>query len=156
VQARVSTDLSIPADLAWATVKRPDTFAYITRGVLGVRPLDDDIPEVFEQGFVVRVRLWFFHVLPAWKHEIEVVRLDDATRELYTNERGGPVRGWNHLIKVEAVGSRSRYTDSIDIEAGPLTPIVWLYAQLFYRYRQHRWRKLARRLRAPQPASGNT
>jgi hypothetical protein len=28
-----------------------------------------------------------------------------------------------------------------------LTPLVWAYAQLFYRYRQMRWRRLAGSLR---------
>ena len=32
---RVSTDLDIPADLAWETVKKPETFRYVVRGVHG-------------------------------------------------------------------------------------------------------------------------
>ena len=154
----VSTDLDIPADLAWQTVKKPETLRYITRGVLGIRPLDD-VPDDWGEGLVVRVRLYFFHVIPAWKHEIRVVRLDETAREIYTNERGGGVRSWNHLIKIERISERrSRYTDRIEIHAGPATPLVWAYAHLFYRYRQHRWRKLARNLassESPQ-ASGRT
>jgi len=41
---------------------------------------------------------------------------------------------------------RSHYTDEIDIGAGALTPFVWAYAHLLYRYRQWRWRRLARTL----------
>ncbi len=41
------------------------------------------------------------------------------------------------------MGSRSRYSDVIDIDAGILTPLVWGFAHLFYHYRQMRWRKLA-------------
>ena len=142
----VSTELDAPADRVWAQLKKPETLAYVTRGVLGFRPLGE-IPDEFEEGWVVRVRLFFFHVVPAWKHEIRIVRLDDGARELYTNERGGPVRKWNHLLRVEPLSeSRSRYTDEIETSAGPLTATVWLYAQLFYRYRQLRWRRLARSL----------
>jgi hypothetical protein len=145
---RVSTDLEIPADLAWETVKKPETFRYIVRGVLGVKELDE-VPEDWGEGLTVRVRLYFFHVIPAWKHEIRIVRVDEAALEIYTNEHGGGVRKWNHRITIEPLSSETcRYTDEIDIGAGPITPLVWAYAHAFYRYRQRRWRKLARQLQA--------
>ena len=62
---------------------------------------------------------------------------------------------WSHRITVDDEGwGSTRYLDEIEIAAGVLTPFVWVYAQLFYRYRQWRWRRLARRLAADQP-SGN-
>jgi len=36
------------------------------------------------------------------------------------------------------------YTDEIEIQAGWLTPGIWLFAQLFYRHRQRRWKALLR------------
>jgi hypothetical protein len=148
VIVRLSTDLDIPADLAWETVKKPETFRYVVRGFLGVRQLDE-IPEDWGVGLTVRVRLFFFHVIPAWKHEIRIVRMDEAAREIYTNERGGPVRQWNHLIKIDPAGAeRCRYTDQIEFRAGILTPSTWLFTQTIFRHRQRRWRKLARSLRA--------
>lgn len=30
----------------------------------------------------------------------------------------------------------------VEIRAGVLTPLVWLFAQVFFRYRQMRWRSL--------------
>lgn len=38
-----------------------------------------------------------------------------------------------------------RYTDTVDIDAGPLTGVVARAAVWIYRYRQARWRRLARR-----------
>ena len=152
VVVSVSTDLEIPADLAWETVKKPETFRYVVRGVMGVRQLDE-VPEDWGEGLTVRVRLVFFHVIPAWKHEIRIVRLDEAAREIYTNERGGGVRRWNHLLTFEPLSEqRCRYTDEIEIGAGPMTPFVWLFAHAMFRYRHIRWRKLARSLQA----SGST
>jgi hypothetical protein len=152
VLVRVSTRLPVPADLAWDTVKRTDTLRYVTRGLLGFRP-EGEIPERLAEGETYRMRLLFFGVLPAWRHEIRVVRVDDAGHEIRTEERGGPVRDWRHRITVDAEGwGSARYMDEIQIAAGPLTPVVWLYAQLFYRYRQMRWRRLARRLAASQPS----
>ena len=154
---RVSTDLDISAGLAWETVKKPETFQYVVRGIMGVRLLDE-IPEDWGEGLTVRVRLFFFHVIPAWKHEIRIVRIDEAAHEIYTNERGGPVRHWNHRIKIDpGSAGRCRYTDEIEIHAGPLTPLTGATTHMIFRYRQRRWRKLARALRAGEAqASGST
>jgi hypothetical protein len=104
----------------------------------------------------VRVKLLFFSFIPAWVHEIEIVRLDDTDREILTSEHGGSVKKWNHRITIDEHGPwRSRYTDEIDIGAGVMTPLVWAYAELFYRYRQWRWRRLARSLAAADQPSGS-
>jgi hypothetical protein len=113
------------------------------------------LPEHFAAGETYRVRLLFFGRIPAWWHEITIVQLNDIEREILTSEQGGSVKEWNHRITVDERGPwRSHYTDEIEIGAGPLTPLVWAYAQLFYRYRQWRWRRLARRL-ADQPPAGS-
>jgi hypothetical protein len=63
------------------------------------------------------------------------------------------VRDWRHRITVDGEGwGSTRYMDEIEVRAGALTPLVWLYANLFYRYRQMRWRRLARKLGAAQPS----
>jgi hypothetical protein len=122
-------------------VKKVDTLRYITRGVLGFRPRGT-VPERLREGDVIRVRLFFFHVIPGWSHEIRIVRVDDEARRIDTREGGGAVRTWNHTIAVEPAGAATRYSDEIEIEAGLLTAAVAAYARLFYRYRQRRWRKL--------------
>ncbi|RJP94851.1 MAG: hypothetical protein C4518_02490 [Desulfobacteraceae bacterium] len=143
--ATIQTHFDIPADKAWNILKQKDTFLYITRGFLGFAG-NRAWPEAFSEGQEIRTRLIFFHFLPAWKHVLRVIRMDDRARELYSNEMGGAVRVWNHLIKIEPESdSRCRYTDQIDIRAGWMTLGVWLYAHVFYRYRQSRWKRLIRR-----------
>jgi len=128
---------------------------YITKGLLSFRTESEQLPEHFAAGETYRVRLLFFGRIPAWWHEITIVQLNDIEREILTSEQGGSVKEWNHRITVDERGPwRSHYTDEIEIGAGPLTPLVWAYAQLFYRYRQWRWRRLARRL-ADQPPAGS-
>ena len=55
------------------------------------------------------------------------------------------VKTWHHRIRVvpERPGT-THYTDSVVVEAGPLTLFVWMFAQVFYRHRQRRLRELAR------------
>jgi ligand-binding SRPBCC domain-containing protein len=150
---RVTTRLDAPAARVWDTVKRTDTLRYVTRGLLGFR-LEGEEPERLAEGETYRMRLLFFGVVPAWRHEIHIVRVDDAAREIRTEERGGPVRTWRHRIMVDEEGwGSTRYFDEIEIGAGFLTPLVALYAQLFYRYRQRRWRRLARTLGGKSRAS---
>jgi carbon monoxide dehydrogenase subunit G len=146
VKVRVSTDLAAPPERVWEAVKKIDTLRYITRGLLGFRRLGA-VPDALREGDVIRVRLMFFHVLPGWSHEIRIVRLDEEMRRIETSEAGGAVKTWKHMIAVEPAGAEAtRYSDEIEIDAGPLTALVAGYARLFYRYRQRRWRKLARTL----------
>lgn len=68
---------------------------------------------------------------------------------MQSDEGGGLVRSWRHLIRVDPIGTDlCRYTDIVEIDAGPFTVIVAGFAQLFYRHRQRRWHKLAALLSA--------
>lgn len=42
----------------------------------------------------------------------------------------------------EVEGGKVSYTDEIEIQAGWLTPVIWLFAHVFYRHRQRRWKAL--------------
>ncbi|WP_344451232.1 hypothetical protein [Actinocorallia aurantiaca] len=71
--------------------------------------------------------------------------LDEAARSMRTREHGGPVRTWNHTLRVEPLSEDScRYSDTVDIDAGRLTPLVTAFAEVFYGHRHRRWRKLVR------------
>jgi hypothetical protein len=131
----------------WEALQKVQTLRYVTRGLLGFKPLAP-VPDSLAAGDVIRVRLLFFHVVPGWVHEIRIVEVDEVARRIATTEHGGSVKTWRHLLAVDPAGpGRSRYTDSIEIDAGRLTPAIGAYAKLFYRYRQMRWRRLARTLR---------
>jgi hypothetical protein len=144
VEIRLATPLDAPAEIIWESVQKSASLRYVVSPLIGFRA---DFPKRWRDGDeVVRIeRLMFFRILPGWSHEIRFARFDDERRELFTNERGGPIKTWNHLIKIEPLSeTRCRYTDEVEVTAGMLTPFVWLYGQLYYRYRQMRWRTLAR------------
>jgi hypothetical protein len=143
---RIHTELPSPAEKVWQALLKRDTFLYITRGMLGFRGADH-WPEFFSEGLEIGTRLMFFHLIPGWKHRLRIVRIDEEKLELESEEEGWVIRKWNHRIFVERVaGQSSLYTDEIEIQAGLLTGIIWAYAQVFYRYRQGRWRRLAKTL----------
>ncbi len=146
MQAHIETDLATSADRAWETLLKKETFAYITRGFLGFNNIDP-WPDRFGEDFEIKTGLVLFGLLPLWRHEMRVIRVDPQQRLIESREGGGPVHTWNHLIKLTPLDERHcRYLDEVELKAGLLTPLVWLFAQVFYRYRQARWRRLARTL----------
>ena len=136
---RRTTELPIAADAAWALVKRADTFTYVTHPLLGVR---DPLPETLAEGETLALRLKILG-LPANRHTLHLVEVDDATRSVRTREHGGALKTWNHTIQIEpAGGAACRYTDTVEIDAGRLTPIAYRIANAFFAHRQRRWHKL--------------
>jgi hypothetical protein len=150
----VETDLPAPATRVWEAMQQPATFLYVVRGTLGVPALAGRTAPL-RAGEVVTGWIFLFHVLPVHRHRIEVAAVDPAVGVVRTEERGGVLRRWDHVLQVAPVDAgSSRYSDTVDIDAGPLTGVVAAWAELFYRYRQARWRRLARRhLARPAPPS---
>jgi len=88
-----------------------------------------------------------FGFIPLWKHQLYFAEIDSVERHLSTQEHGGLVSVWNHQILVHDISNnKSRYEDIVDIEAGLFTPLVWFFAQVLYRYRQKRWKRLLRKV----------
>jgi hypothetical protein len=53
------------------------------------------------------------------------------------------VRVWNHRILLNRLSdTETRYTDEVEIHAGALTPLVWIWSMAFYRHRQRKWRTI--------------
>ena len=142
VVVRVTSDLPIPADVVADLIRKPALLRYVTWPVLGMPDLPD---EEFYVGHQMTVRIYLFGVLPLWRHTVRVVGSDESGGEARTEEHGGPLRAWRHRLVVTPTSSRScRYTDEVEVDAGPLTPLAVASARAFYRYRHRRWAALAR------------
>ena len=140
----VATDLPTSADRVWSAIKHPASFTYVTRGLVGIPALAGRTDPIREGE---RGSAWLLagHVLPVWRHTIDVVRVDEETMTLRTREHGGVIRVWNHALHVEPRGPRQcRYSDTVEIDAGRLTAAVAALAVRFYRHRQRRWHRLTR------------
>ena len=141
----LETTLPAPADRVWSAMQYPGTFLYVARGLLGVPSLQGRC-EPFHQGEAGTGWLFLFHVIPLSRHTIEVVSIDDDRRTITTHEHGGLLRRWDHTLHVEPLDdSRSRYADTIELDAGALTPLMARVASAIFRYRHRRWHRLARR-----------
>lgn len=140
---QVSTELEASADHVWERLLQKQTFLDLTRGWLAIENTQAWPNPLFLQGASLVMKLRLFGRGPLSSHEVHVVRVDESAREIATQEYSRIVDVWNHCMRVEVLpGNRSRYTDLIEIRAGLLTPVVWLFASLFYRARQRRWERL--------------
>jgi|GEM_PF-675704 len=149
VKVRLSTQLPASAGVVWGCLLQKETFLDIIRGWLTVKNSDTWPATLFMPAttFVMQIRP--FGIGPASSHSVRVIRVDQAAREIETEERGQLVISWNHQMRVEtSPGNQSRYTDCIHLNAGLLTPLGWLFACLFYRSRQRRLRLLFTRIAA--------
>lgn len=141
----VETILSADADRVWSAMLSPATFLYVCKGLFGFPALAGRT-ESLRRGESGTGWLMAFHIVPAYRHTIEVVDVDPPSRTFRTHEHGGVLRAWNHTLHVEPLAANQcRYSDTVDIDAGILTGFVAAMATGIYRYRQRRWRKLARR-----------
>jgi hypothetical protein len=107
----------------------------------------ESFPERWTAGAVIVGRAYKLGVAPIGEHTLRFERVDPKSRQIATRERNYFVRQWDHVISVRATADgRTRYSDEVKIDAGLLTPFVWLFAQVFYRHRHRRWRRVAKRL----------
>jgi len=160
MRVRVDTLIDLPVETAWSMVNRSDTLVHIAAPILAFRPIDPPTwPETWKPGRY-RAGMRFLGILPLGRQWIDISHPDPApddpagTRRIRDNGSGHLARRWDHMIVMSpASGDKTLYRDDVDIEAGLLTPFIWLFAQGFYRWRQHRWRRLARsRHAAPAPS----
>ena len=154
---RVYVESLLPcnADAAWAEVQKSTLLLEVIQPLAFVRPLEGEtFPDEWTVGTTVRCRTVLLGLFPLGIRSIFFEKIDASTRVIQSREFDALVRTWDHKIEVDPVSaSECRYSDEIEVEAGVLTPLVWLFAQVFYRHRQRRWQRVARRLNALLPCS---
>lgn len=144
-KTRVVTVTSVfpaPKDTVFRLLQSFDTLSKIAFPYITFTPVDGRKGFLWKEGetFVFRTRL--FGLVPCGTHTIRVVEFGKDTR-IYTSESNTYVPTWNHEIVLRELGrEKIEYTDSVEIYAGRKTFVVYVWAQLFYRHRQKKWRKM--------------
>jgi hypothetical protein len=150
----VESVLPCPPEKVWDELQRPALLLEVIRPLFRFAPADGpQFPERWLEGATVRCKGYLFGIIPLGAHTIFIERIDPVAREIQTRESEALVRRWDHMVRVRSAGEgQAHYSDEIIIEAGWVTLFVWLFAQGFYRHRQRRWWRVARRLVAAEPA----
>jgi hypothetical protein len=147
----VRTVLGAPAARVWDEVRLPRLWLHVSAPLLAFDPIDPpELPETWIEGRY-RVRMRLFGVLPIGHQWVvtSLPRPEDHERGVYRirdEGSGDIVQVWDHRVVIRARDDgRTGYRDDVEVRAGLWTPLVWAFAHVFYRYRQARWRALARR-----------
>lgn len=144
----LTTRLDCPIETVWTQVHRPELLQHIAWPLIRFTYRDDGMPPVRWTQGRYRVGMWSFGIIPLGQQWVgieypEGTSVTNGRAVLRDNGSGTLIHKWDHWIFLEDVGGgQTRYTDRLDVEAGVLTPFVWLFARIFYGHRQRRWRAL--------------
>ena len=126
-------------------VKSSRLLLHVAKPFISFVPIaPSQLPDEWAEG-TYWVSLNLFGIIPFGKQAIVISYPSSAPFTLRDNGHSALIHKWDHVITVEPSGSGTLYRDRIIINAGILTPFIWLFAQLFYRHRQRRWRQLVER-----------
>ncbi|MFO7550626.1 MAG: hypothetical protein R6W80_04415 [Haliea sp.] len=142
--ARISSHFPCNEIELWQRIIEPRSLQFVAAPLLTFVPVEAGALEgEWQVGRDYPLQLYFLNVIPLGRHSIRLVTIDRSTNTILSEERGSLARVWNHRIHFQQVApGKLAYTDEIEIKASWLTPLIWAFAQLFYRHRQRRWRVL--------------
>ena len=138
--ARISTRFTCTEAELWRKIVAPKSLQYVAAPILAFIPdeagaLDGE----WKVGRKYHLRLYFLKFIPLGRHTIQLVKIDKDTNRICSQESGMLSPVWNHNITFhQAASGEVHYTDEIEIRAGLLSPVIWLFAHIFYLHRQRR------------------
>lgn len=142
---RFSTLLPCSVADAAGQVAKPQLLEHVASPLVHFRPIDPPaFPETWSEA-TYWVGLRIMGLVPFGRQAIRISF--PATREGFAVRDNGYstlITRWDHLVTITPSTKGCRYEDRVSISAGVLTPLVWLFAAVFYLHRQRRWRTLAR------------
>ncbi len=145
--ARISTHFTCSEAELWKKIEKPKSLEFVSSPVLKFIPTESD---AFNESWKINrdyhLKLFLFGLIPLGRHCIRLVKVDKRSNRIESREKGRLARVWNHTITFHQSGDRKvQYTDEIEIKAGILTPVIFVFAHLFYRHRQRRWKTLLKK-----------
>ena len=142
----ISTQLPCCFDQAVAHVKKPELLHFVAAPLIRFSPINPvRFPDVWlEQTYWVH--LYLFGLVPFGKQAIVITMpLTKNSFALRDAGHSSIIKTWDHVITIRQVPHGITYRDQVEVKAGLLTAFIWMFAQLFYRHRQRRWRALVPR-----------
>ena len=139
-----------------AELERPVLLCRVAWPVLTFTPVD---PPVLEERWAYKPYVFALRVagrIGLGEHTIDPQPPAGGDEVWHDAGHSAVVRVWDHRIELADYYGMTRYTDVVEVRAGALTPVAWVFAQLFYRHRQHRLNGLVARgaLEREVPARG--
>ena len=137
-EIKVEGDYEVDAQTLWRNVVRYESLERLMNAGI-VRVVLPAGEEQAGQNIALTFRL--FGRVPIGSWNIRIVERDDVNLRLRSEESGRGVRRWAHEIRIVDTGpNRCRHTDTVEIDAGLMTPVTAAFARRMYAVR-HRERK---------------
>ena len=137
---RKSSVFPAKRDVVFARLQRLETLQFIAAPYASFTPVDQSAEVQWRVGSRSAYRFRLFGLIPFGTHTIRIERFDEDVVQSRESNEHVPV--WNHRITLKNLGTRTEYTDEVEIEAGWKTPFIWLWAKAFYAHRQRKWIRL--------------
>lgn len=143
VKVQLKSILTCNYEMAVININSSALLHHVAYPLVTFSPDERTFPERWSEG-TYWSKIYLFGFLPFGKQAIVISFPKSPEFCLRDNGYSFFVKRWDHFIYVKKISeSQVSYEDEVEIRAGVLTPIVWLFALMFYSHRQGRLRKLA-------------
>lgn len=143
----IETEFNCSYETVVEKVNMSVTLDYIAFPLMVFKPIHpESYPKIWDNGNY-QVNMKLLNTIPFGKQFIVIEKIkehDPYEFILRDNGTGDFIERWDHWILIKRTNENNvtRYIDRIDIKAGILTIFIWIYGNIFYRWRQYRWKKL--------------
>ena len=143
---RLACTSLLPCSMARLTpeLAKPMLLNWISWPLLHFVAVDPpQLPERFSAR-PYRTRLMLGPGVPIGEHTLDLQMAPADGPGLVWHDAGHSdlIKVWDHKIRLEDFHGMTRYTDEVEVHAGPLTLAAWLFACAFYTSRQRRLNRL--------------
>lgn len=139
---KVMSIFNCNSDQLFNEIKKSKSLFYIAEPLVKFVEVENHlIPEFWEEGKYL-IKMYILGFIPFGSQWI-IISMDDDIKNIRDNGYSKIIKKWDHNVYLKDIGNnRTLYADSIEINAGILTLFIVLFANIFYRFRQKRWKKL--------------
>jgi len=140
----ISSTFSNSAEKIWNKLLNIETLIEICKPMVTFKSKLNEKEMKWEIKKEYVFKLFIYGFIPFGDHKIILKELDKENKIILSNENNKIVKIWNHLILMENVGENEvKYTDEVEIYAGIFTLFTAIWAKLFYKHRQKKWKRIS-------------
>ncbi len=125
-------DYAVAPQKLWDLITDYDALEEVMKGIVSYTGTPSG---QLQAGQKMDIEVSLFGKLPKQPYYMEVVSCDHDQMIAQSFERGAGVKSWRHNMRVTPTETGSRLTDTIEIDAGFMTPIFVLWARFLYKAR---------------------
>ena len=140
----ISSILNNSTEKIWDKILNIETLIEICKPMARFKLISNENIMKWELNKEYIFKLLIYGFLPFGRHKIILEILDEKNKIILSKEHNSIVKIWNHKILMENIEeNKTKYTDEVEIYAGIFTIFVAVWAKIFYKHRQKKWKKIS-------------